>query len=60
MTGELSKNFHGVGIGPLSNILAVMNFDEMLSTLYILDEKLNELSNFDSDLILYFGTICSR
>ena len=26
MTGELSKNFHGVGIGPLSKILAVKNF----------------------------------
>ena len=23
MTGKLSKNFHGVAIGPLSNILAV-------------------------------------
>ena len=23
MTGKLSKNFHGAGIGPLSNILAV-------------------------------------
>ena len=23
MTGKLSKNFHGFGIGPLSNILAV-------------------------------------
>ena len=23
MTGKLSKNFHGVGIGPLSNIFAV-------------------------------------
>ena len=23
MTGELSKNFHGVGIGPLSKILAI-------------------------------------
>jgi hypothetical protein len=23
MTGQLSKNFHGVGIGPLSKILAV-------------------------------------
>jgi hypothetical protein len=23
MTGALSKNFHGVGIGPLSKILAV-------------------------------------
>ena len=23
MTGELSKNFHGVGIGPQSKILAV-------------------------------------
>ena len=26
MTGELSKNFHGVGIGSLSKILAVKNF----------------------------------
>ena len=27
MTGKLSKNFHGVGIGPLSKILAVkINF----------------------------------
>ena len=23
MTGKLSKNFHGVAVGPLSNILAV-------------------------------------
>ena len=26
MTGKLSKNFHGVGIGPLSNIVAVKYF----------------------------------
>ena len=26
MTGELSKNFHGVDIGPLSNILAVKDY----------------------------------
>ena len=26
MTGKLSKNFHGVGIGPLSKILAVKSF----------------------------------
>ena len=26
MTGKLSKNFHGVGIGPLSNILAVNRY----------------------------------
>ena len=26
MTGKLSKNFHGVGIGPLSNMLAVKLF----------------------------------
>ena len=26
MTGKLSKNFHGVGIGPLSNILAVKSW----------------------------------
>ena len=34
------------------------NFDKMLSTLYFLDKDLNELSNFASDLILYFGTVC--
>ena len=27
MTGKLSKNFHGVGIGPLSKILAVNGFE---------------------------------
>ena len=30
MTGKLSKNFHGVGIGPLSKILAV-NSDKVCS-----------------------------
>ena len=30
MTGKLSKNFHGVGIGPLSNILAVKEMDQAL------------------------------
>ena len=29
MTGELSTNFHGVGIGPLSKILAVKYVDKM-------------------------------
>ena len=41
MTGRLSKNFHGVGIGPLSKILAVkailpifcLGFDANLSSL---------------------------
>ena len=36
------------------------NFEEMLSTLYSLDENLNVLSNFDYDLILYFGTVCPQ
>ena len=31
MTGKLSKNFHGVGIGPLSNILAVKIFIQRAS-----------------------------
>ena len=30
MTGKLSKNFHGVGIGPLSNILAVKSSSYLL------------------------------
>jgi hypothetical protein len=30
MTGELSKKFHGVGIGPLSTILAVKRHSENL------------------------------
>ena len=29
MTGKLSKNFHGVGIGPLSNILAVKKVNNL-------------------------------
>ena len=29
MTGKLSKNFHGVGIGPLSNMLAVKTWSYM-------------------------------
>ena len=31
MTGKLSKNFHGVGIGPLSKILAVKSLKRKLS-----------------------------
>ena len=30
MTFELSKNFHGVGIGPLSKILAVKSLPESM------------------------------
>ena len=30
MTGKLSKNFHGVGIGPLSKILAVKSFETLI------------------------------
>ena len=29
MTGELSKNFHGVGIGPLSKILAIKTLPDV-------------------------------
>ena len=29
MTGRLSKNFHGVGIGPLSKILAVKDYNNL-------------------------------
>ena len=29
MTGEVSKDFHGVGIGPLSKILAVNNLNKI-------------------------------
>jgi len=31
MTGKLSKNFHGVGIGPLSTIYAVNNQTDFIS-----------------------------
>ena len=31
MTGRLSKNFHGVGIGPLSKILAVKTLLEFFA-----------------------------
>ena len=33
MTGKLSKNFHGVGIGPLSKILAVKKYSKFLTVL---------------------------
>ena len=36
MTGELSENFHGVGIGPLSKILA---FKYLLTTQFLTAEK---------------------
>ena len=45
MTGKLSKNFQGVGIGPLSKILAVntiqsieQNFLEMFTKVEILSK----------------------
>ena len=37
MTGRLSKNFHGVGIAPLSKILAVKSF-----LLYNFQEKVHQ------------------
>ena len=39
MTGKLSKNFHGVGIGPLSNILAVKSFSLII---YIFFRKISK------------------
>ena len=39
MTGKLSKNFHGVGIGPLSNILAIKTPRQFPKKLLILDKK---------------------
>ena len=44
MTGKLSKNFHGVGIGPLSNILAVKVYFQT---------KTNFLDNFPPN-----GSLC--
>ena len=39
MTGKLSKNFHGVAIGPLSKILAVKglftNYGDKILPLYL-------------------------
>ena len=43
MTGKLSKNFHGVGIGPLSNILAVNRY-HMVKLIY--SEKAAKCSEF--------------
>ena len=41
MTGELSKNFHGVGIGPLSKIWAVkINADENMHCTVLHNPKL--------------------
>ena len=36
------------------------NFDKMLFTVYILEKNLMKLSNFDYDLIIYFGTVCPQ
>ena len=40
MTGKLSKNFHGVGIGPLSKIYAVKevtNFSLTFGSTYLIN-----------------------
>ena len=49
MTGELSKNFHGVGITPLSKILAVKYRLAFLNT-YLLNSspKMNKRRNFSN------------
>ena len=39
MTGKLSKNFHGVGIGPLSNILAVKKVNNLRANEWERKEK---------------------
>ena len=41
MTGKLSKNFHGVGIGPLSKILAVKK------AVFHLDDKYSDYNQED-------------
>ena len=40
MTGGLSKNFHGVGIGPLSKILAVKSCSVLRQTKPDLEYKI--------------------
>ena len=51
MTFELSKNFHGVGIGPLSKILAVNNKSKAHLTLFFLEEdKEDEKKRVDTRL----------
>jgi hypothetical protein len=40
MTDRLSKNFHGVGIGPLSKILAVKGIRDV----WKLDHRWSEIS----------------
>ena len=49
MTGKLSKNFHGVGIGPLSNILAVKVSGTIMHKIKCYFKK-----DTDSYLILFY------
>ena len=53
MTGGLSKNFHGVGIGPLSKILAVKSFHNKNSVCRVL--PISFLINFHFDFSLIFS-----
>ena len=46
MTGKLSKNFHGVGIGPLSSILAVNG--SLLAKQFNLAGKVTNLLRYNS------------
>ena len=55
MTGRLSKNFHGVGIGPLSKILAVkFHYIDFSKTDFTVCE--NSFTIITFKLILPFGS----
>ena len=61
MTGRLSKNFHGVGIGPLSKMLAVNRFGILRRQVTILRWLLkihfffsqNQCTSFDRNINTY-------
>ena len=55
MTGKLSKNFHGVGIGPLSNILAVKYLLLFALSVFVPTERLNFVKNKIPTLMNRFG-----
>ena len=51
MTGKLSKNFHGVGIGPLSNILAVNSTAQVHKSSYFIAQPMG-LKDFSVKFLL--------
>ena len=52
MTGKLSKNFHGVGIGPLSKILAVKSQLKANEENSLYDITAKKIFNVNYDWIL--------